>query len=306
MTNIRYPISSDQLEDFKLHAGTFAKVLCSIDSSCVLKGRKRVDSLAKACGYTNHGQLVVLAKGYEHATALRLFVPEHTFTIAEKLSELTGLKYEVVAAAIIQSANELYDDDRWTVGDIKKCGNEVFGLVFPASKKIAESINRFAAPAMQIEKWMKPFGLPKAIQDFIDMQNRLVPPVVRKLTEHSNRFNGIFPVYSSTTEIGKAFKQSGFESTMGKLSVLNNSKFSLISEKLNRTNHLFASQNNALEIGNAFKQSGFESTMDKLSVLNNSKFSLISEKLNRTNSLFASQNNAFSEVLAKMEKSELQ
>ena len=98
MTTIRYPISSVQLEDFKIHAGTFAKVLCGIDPFCVLKGRKRVDSLAKACGYTNHGQLVALAKGYEHATALRLFVPEHTSTIAETLSEITGFKYEVVVS----------------------------------------------------------------------------------------------------------------------------------------------------------------------------------------------------------------
>lgn len=194
----------------------------------------------------NHGQLVTLAKGYEYTTALRLFVPEHTAAIAETLTEVTGFKYEAVVAAIIESANELYEDAGWRVGDIKKYGDEVWGLVFPASKKIADSINRFTAPVRQMEKLMKPFELPKSMQRIIDMQNRLVPPAVRELTERANRINKMFPVPSATLELGKALKQSGIGSTMEKLSVLNNSEFGRIAEKLNQTNSLIAGQNSAI------------------------------------------------------------
>ena len=188
MANIHHPISSRQLEDFKIHARTFAQQLQEIDSSLVLKGRKRVDVLAKACGYSNHGQLVVLANGYGPTTVLRLFVPEHTSSIAETLTQVTGFKYEILVAAIIESANELYDDAGWTVSDIEKYGDEVWGLVFPASKKIAESIDRLTAPVRKLERLLiTPFQLPSSVQKMLDMQDRLVPSAVRELTEHVNR-----------------------------------------------------------------------------------------------------------------------
>ena len=140
MNNIKHSISSYQLEDFKNHCRIFAKELKYIDSSYELKGRNLVNSLAKACGYTNHGQLVVLAKGYKQTTALTLFLkPSHPM-IAKTLSEVTGFKYEVVVAAIIESCMELYNAE-WTNSDIEECGDEIWGLIHPDMKRALKSIN---------------------------------------------------------------------------------------------------------------------------------------------------------------------
>ena len=129
--NVLYPISKHQLDDFKNHALAFACALKEIDSSCVLKGRKRVDFLAKVCGYDNHGQLVALAKGYEHTVVLCLFTPQLVSFIAKTLHELTGFTYHIVVAALINAAGELYSDVEfgWTADDVGKYGNEVLSMV---------------------------------------------------------------------------------------------------------------------------------------------------------------------------------
>ncbi len=133
MKSRKISISKQQLGSFKEHAFVLSGTLSFFSPELKLTGRRRVNFLARICGYPNHSSMCVHAKQKSNTSALVLFSPDRARLIAARIvRERPSISLDMAIAALVKSSSALYRDknNRWTVGDIMEFGDGVFHLLF--------------------------------------------------------------------------------------------------------------------------------------------------------------------------------
>jgi hypothetical protein len=135
-----YSIQKSQLDSFKAHAVALADTLKALDpAASPIKGRKRVDLLAQACGYKGHTDLIYRASGGSAREALELFSPRYGREVARAYASMSDLRPELVLAAVVKAGEVLYTaanetEFHWRVKDILTLPEESQKLIFPPIK----------------------------------------------------------------------------------------------------------------------------------------------------------------------------
>lgn len=168
-------ITHQQLNSFKSHATELNNALASFNANLKLSGRRRVDFLARCCGYNNHSDLCNKANKKSRTDKLVLFSPDHARILGKAIAKQhPQISFDLAIAAIVKSSAQLYEsrEDRWTVGHLREFGDGAFQYLMPRV-----NLN-FAHPFREL--LLATQGIGKAIRQFSSS------PLTRQMREFAN------------------------------------------------------------------------------------------------------------------------
>jgi flagellar basal body rod protein FlgC len=147
ISHTTYPIFSYQVEEFKTHAIALAQEIHNLNKAHYVKGRKRVEFLAKACGYTSFAHVAhASVKKNNETVALQLFKPSHAEEIAKRYVEISSIEFDIVMAGMIRASRRLYNTLLWKEAEMRSYGEQVLilALMDVGMRDFIESVRKHA------------------------------------------------------------------------------------------------------------------------------------------------------------------